>query len=79
MVTLNLIFYILIKKSLPFPNKKNERENAQNSKMYKMLLKSNFFTNFKSTCDDVNSFAKLAKKSHDLFSFDELFIFIYFG
>ena len=32
-ITLNLIFYILIKKPLLFPKKKNEIKNAQNSKM----------------------------------------------
>ena len=41
------------------------------------ILKKRFLTNFKSACDDIISFAKLAKKSHDAISFDELFIFIF--
>ena len=39
--------------------------------------RKHFVINFKSTCDDVISFAKLAKKRHDAISFDELFIFIF--
>ena len=66
----NLIFYISIKKHLLFLKKKNERKNAQTAKCFKIFRKS-ILTKFKTTCDDVISFAKLAKKSHET-----IFIFL---
>ena len=71
-----LIFYILTKNRFLFSKKKNKRKNAQTAKCYKIFRKS-ILTTFKSTCDDVISFAKIAKKSHDAISLDELFIFIF--
>ena len=45
--------------------------------MLSSISKKHFLTNFKSTCDDVISFGKLAKKNNDAISLDELFIFIF--
>ena len=65
------------KKPLLFPNKKIERKNAQNSKMLWTILKKHlFFTNLKSTCDDVISFAKLAKTSWRHFVWQAFYVYL---
>ena len=66
------------KKPLLFPNKKIERKNAQNSKILWNILKKHFFffTNLKSTCDDVISFAKLAKTSWRHFVWQAFYVYL---
>ena len=44
----------------PFPTEEKWKKNSQNSKMLSNISKKCFYTNFKSTSDDVISFEKLA-------------------
>ena len=68
-------FLYFDKKPAAFPT-----EEKWKKKMLKNILKKHFLTNFKGTCDDVISFAKLARKVMAPFcltSFSCLFIYLF--